>query len=117
MGNQNIKIRRFSLSKQKRRPSITGKHIKIYSALDNIEESSILITKRMEKIDRDLYDISQSFPMSMGFERRALQYSYGIYIREKEELQPLRDKLLELLNQYNIPIKIETTTLSLYTSK
>jgi len=118
MGNQNIKIRRFSLTKQNRRLSITtGKHIKISSALDNIEESSALINKRMEKIEQNLYDISQSFPMSLGFERRALQYSYGIYIREKEELQPLRDKLLELLKQYNVPIKIEKVTCPLYTSK
>jgi len=61
----------------------------------------------MEKIEQILYDISQSFPLSVGFERRVLQYNYEMYTREKEELKPLRDKLSELLKQYDISIKIE----------
>ena len=46
--------------------------------------------------------------MSTGFERRQLQYSYEIYAREKEELQPLGDNLSELLKQYDITINIES---------
>lgn len=107
MGNQNIKIRRFSLTKRNRRISTTDKKINISFARNNIDESSTLINKRMEKIEQILYDISQSFPLSVGFERRVLQYNYEMYTREKEELKPLRDKLLELLKQYDISIKIE----------
>ena len=64
--------------------------------------------KIMKKIEQILFDISQSFPRSTGFERLELQYSYEIYAREKEELQPLRDKLVDLLKQYDITIKIES---------
>ena len=108
MGNQNIKIRRVSLTKRNRKISTIGEKINISRTRDNIEESSALINKRMKKIEQILFDISQSFPRSTGFERLELQYSYEIYAREKEELQPLRDKLLELLKQYHITIKIES---------
>ena len=108
MGNQNIKIRRFSLTKRNRRISTTDKKINISQTRDNIEESSTLINKRMKKIEQILFDISQSFPRSTGFERRTLQYSYEMYAREKEELKPLRDNLLDLLEQYDISIKIES---------
>jgi len=108
MGNQNIKIRRFSLTKRNRRISTTDKKINISQTRDNIEESSTLINKRMKKIEQILFDISQSFPRSTGFERQELQYSYEIYAREKEELKPLRDNLLDLLEQYDISIKIES---------
>ena len=105
MGNQNTKIRRFSLTKRSRRVSATDKKINISFVRDNIEESSTLINKRMKKIDKILYDISQSFPMSTGFERRVLQYNYEMYTREKEKLKPLKDKLSELLKQYDIANK------------
>ena len=108
MGNQNIKIRRVSLTKRNRKISTIGEKINISQTRDNIEESSTLINERMKKIDQILFDISQSFPMSTGFERRQLQYSYEIYAREKEELQPLGDNLSELLKQYDITIKIES---------
>ena len=108
MGNQNIKIRRVSLTKRNRKISTIGEKINISRTRDNIEESSTLINKRMKKIEQILFDISQSFPRSTGFERLELQYSYEIYAREKEELQPLRDKLVDLLKQYDITIKIES---------
>jgi len=108
MGNQNIKIRRVSLTKRNRKISTIGEKINISRTRDNIEESSALINKRMKKIEQILFDISQSFPRSTGFERLELQYSYEIYAREKEELQPLRDKLVDLLKQYDITIKIES---------
>ena len=108
MGNQNIKIRRVSLTKRNRKISTIGEKINISRTHDNIEESSALINKRMKKIEQILFDISQSFPRSTGFERLELQYSYEIYAREKEELQPLRDKLVDLLKQYDITIKIES---------
>ena len=108
MGNQNIKIRRVSLTKRNRKISTIGEKINISRTRDNIEESSALINKRMKKIEQILFDISQSFPRSTGFERLELQYSYEIYAREKEELQPLRDKLVDLLNQYDITNKIES---------
>jgi len=107
MGNQNIKIRRVSLTKRNRKISTIGEKLNISRTRDNIEDSSTLINERMKKIEQILFDISQSFPMSTGFERRQLQYSYEIYTREKEELHPLRDNLLELLKQYDITIKIE----------
>ena len=109
MGNQNIKIRRFSLTKRNRRISTIDKKINIgWGARNNIEESSILINKRMNKIEQILYDVRRSYPMSVGFERQALQYNYEMYAREKEELKPLRDNLLDLLEQYDISIKIES---------
>ncbi len=108
MGNQNIKIRRVSLTKRNRKISTIGEKINISRTRDNIEESSALINKRMKKIEQILFDISQSFPRSTGFKRLELQYSYEIYAREKEELQPLRDKLVDLLKQYDITIKIES---------
>ena len=85
MGNQNIKIRRVSLTKRNRKISTIGEKINISRTHDNIEESSALINKRMKKIEQILFDISQSFPRSTGFKRLELQYSYEIYAREKEE--------------------------------
>ena len=108
MGNQNIKIRRVSLTKRNRKISTMGKKLNISRTRDDIEASSTLINERMKKIEQILFDISQSFPMSTGFERRQLQYSYEIYAREQEELRPLRDKLVDLLKQYDITIKIES---------
>ena len=72
MGNQNIKIRRVSLTKRNRKISTIGEKINISQTRDNIEESSTLINERMKKIDQILFDISQSFPMSTGFERRPI---------------------------------------------
>ena len=95
MGNQNIKIRRMSLTNRNRGISVPGDKLNISRMRDNIEESSMLINERMKKIEQILFDISQSFSISRGFTRRDLQYRYEIYIREKEELRPLRDNLLK----------------------
>ena len=108
MGIQNIKIRRMSLTNRNRGISVPGDKLNISRMRDNIEESSMLINERMKKIEQILFDISQSFSISRGFTRRDLQYRYEIYIREKEELRPLRDNLLKLLNEIDIPIKIES---------
>jgi len=108
MGNQNIKIRRISLTKRNRKISTIGEKLNISRIRDNIEESSVLIDNRMREIDKIIFDILQSLPLSSGFKRRELRHSYKIYKREKNDLQPLRDNLIKLLEAFDIPIKIES---------